>query len=184
MPLTDNMLSNNSYRPGDIFTAYNKKTVEIGNTDAEGRLILADAIAYTEDKLKPSCIIDIATLTGACIVALGECVAAYLTPHDELAAKIESVSRYTGEKIWRLPIVGEYEDNLKSDFADLTNVSAEKNAGTIIGAIFLKNFVSKTPWVHIDIAGTSWYSKKRGYLPKYATGYGVRLLLEMLKQWS
>ncbi|MBN1534746.1 MAG: leucyl aminopeptidase [Spirochaetes bacterium] len=184
VPLTDNMLSNSSYRPGDIFTSFSGKTVEIGNTDAEGRLILADAVAYAEKSLKPQCIVDMATLTGACIVALGECVAAYLTDDRELAGLLEESSSATGEKLWRMPLVKEYEENMKSDFADICNISSEKNAGTIMGAIFIKNFVEKTRWAHIDIAGTSWYSKKRGYVPKYATGYGVRLLVELLTRWK
>ncbi len=183
IPLTDNMLSNRSYRPGDIFTAYNRKTVEIGNTDAEGRLVLADAISYIEKTIKPDGIIDMATLTGACIIALGECVAAYLTENEELAGILEESSSVTGEKIWRLPLVKEYGENLKSDFADLCNISSEKNAGTIMGALFIKNFVASVPWAHIDIAGTSWYSRKRGYMPKNATGYGVRLLVEAVKRW-
>jgi leucyl aminopeptidase len=184
VPLTDNMLSNNSYRPGDIFTSYSGKSVEVGNTDAEGRLILGDAVAYTEQVLKPDCIVDMATLTGACIVALGECVAAYLTEDQELAGLLEEASAATGEKLWRMPLVKEYEENMKSDFADICNMSSEKNAGTIMGAIFIKSFISKTRWAHIDIAGTSWYSKKRGYVPKYATGYGVRLLVELLRRWK
>ena len=184
MPLTENMLSNDSYRPGDVFTAYNGKTVEIGNTDAEGRLILADALSFTEDKLKPSVIVDIATLTGACIVAFGETVAGYLSTDDALAAHMEEASKKTGDKIWRLPLYGEYDECLKSDMADLNNISSEKNAGTIIGAVFLKNFIKNTRWAHIDIAGTAWYSKPRGYRPKNATGFGVRLMVEAIRTWQ
>jgi leucyl aminopeptidase len=182
IPLCENMLSNNSFRPGDIFTAYNGKTVEIGNTDAEGRLILADALAYTVDRLKPDCIIDIATLTGACLVCFGEIIAGMLSTDDKLAERLFRAGEKSGERLWRLPLYREYDDDMKSDFADINNVSAGRNAGTIMGAVFLKNFVDKTPWAHIDIAGTSWYSKPRGYKPKHATGFGVRLFIDLLKQ--
>jgi len=184
IPLTENMLSSNAYRPGDIYRAYNGKTVEIGNTDAEGRLILADALSYMEKEIKPDAITDLATLTGACVVTFGETVAAYLSTDDELASAVESASARTGEKLWRLPYFNDYEDRMKSDVADLNNMAAEKNAGTISGAVFLKNFVEKTPWVHIDIAGTAWYSKVRGYRPKNATGYGLRLVVDLVKNWK
>jgi len=182
IPLAENMLGSRSYKPGDVYRAYNGKTVEIGNTDAEGRLILADALAYTADVIQPDVMIDIATLTGACIVALGEIVAGYLTTDERLAALIFEAGETTGERLWRLPLYKEYSEDIKSDFADMNNVAAGRKAGTIIGGVFLKNFVGKTPWAHIDIAGTSWFSKKRGYRPKYATGYGVRLFIELLKK--
>jgi len=176
IPLTDNMLSSNSYRPGDVYTSFSGKTVEIGNTDAEGRLILADALAFTETKIKPSRIIDMATLTGACVVTFGETIAGYLTDNSELSDAIYRAGENTGEKVWRLPMDSGYSENIKSEIADINNISSEKNAGTIIGAVFLKNFVKDTPWAHIDIAGTAWSSRQRGYRPRYATGYGVRLL--------
>ncbi len=182
MPLTENMLSNDSYRPGDIFKSYSGKTVEIGNTDAEGRLILADALAYTEKVLKPNFIIDLATLTGAVITTLGETVAAYLSTNEDLSEYIRISSEETGDKSWRLPFYPDFDDRMKSDIADISNVSSEKNAGTITGAVFLKSFITSTPWAHIDIAGTAWYSKKRGYRPKNATGYGVRLLTEIIRK--
>ncbi|MBN2160091.1 MAG: leucyl aminopeptidase [Spirochaetes bacterium] len=184
LPLTENMLSSDSYRPGDVFTAYDGTTVEIGNTDAEGRLILADALAFTVKRLRPACIVDIATLTGACLVTFGELVAGYLTTDDELGRLLEDAAAATGDLIWRLPIFKDYEDNLKSDIADICNISSEKNAGTIMGGIFLKNFVKNSKWAHIDIAGTARYSKQRGYRPKNATGFGVRLLLEALINWK
>ncbi len=184
LPLTDNMLSNDSYRPGDVFTAYNGTTVEIGNTDAEGRLILADAIAYTEKTLKPACIVDIATLTGACLVTFGEIIAGYVTNNDPLGILLEKAGEATGELIWKLPLYKDYEENLKSDIADLCNISSEKNAGTIMGGIFLKNFVTSSQWAHIDIAGTARSSKPRGYRPKNATGFGVRLLVEAISEWK
>ncbi len=184
IPLTENMLSSNAYRPGDIYRAYNGKTVEIGNTDAEGRLILADALSYMEKEIKPDVITDLATLTGACVVTFGETVAAYLSTDDSLASAVEGASARTGEKLWRLPFFDDYEERMKSDVADLNNMAAEKNAGTISGAVFLKNFVEKTPWAHIDIAGTAWYSKARGYRPKNATGYGLRLIVDLVKSWK
>ena len=183
-PLTDNMVAANAYRPGDIFTAYNGKSVEIGNTDAEGRLILADALSYVEKKLKPKAVADIATLTGSCLVALGESVAAYISEDEELQNLIEKSASKTGESIWRMPYIKEYEKNIKSDFADMKNIAGNRHAGTVIGAIFLKNFIENPKWIHIDIAGTSWYSEKRGYRSKNATGYGVRLFIDMLKNWK
>lgn len=184
IPLTENMLSSNAYRPGDIYRAYNGKTVEIGNTDAEGRLILADVLSFMEKEIKPDVITDLATLTGACVVTFGETVAAYLSTDDALASAVEGASSRTGEKLWRLPFFDDYEERMKSDVADLNNMAAEKNAGTISGAVFLKNFVEKTPWAHIDIAGTAWYSKARGYRPKNATGYGLRLVVDLVKEWK
>lgn len=184
IPLTENMLAHNAYRPGDVFTGYAGKSVYIGNTDAEGRLILADALAYTVDKLKPDYIIDMATLTGACIAAFGETVAGLLGTDDVLIEKIRRAAEKTGEQAWPLPLYPEFEENIKTDIADLSNMSSEKNAGTIHAAAFLKQFVGDTPWAHLDIAGTAWYSKPRGYRPKNATGFGVRLLTEMIKKWD
>lgn len=184
IPLAENMISHTAYKPGDVFTAYNGKTVEILSTDAEGRLILADALSFTEKTIKPKAIIDLATLTGACIVSFGEIVAAYLTNDEQLSTALTKASEATGEKIWRLPLYKEYNEEMKSDIADIVNVPAQRNAGTIMGATFLKNFVEDTPWAHIDIAGTAWYSKKREYVPKYATGFGVRLLYKLVKNIS
>ncbi len=182
VPLCENMLSNTSFRPGDVYKAHNGKSVEIGNTDAEGRLVLADALAYAEEKFKPGCIIDIATLTGACLVCFGEIVAGLISNNDPVADELFAAGEETGERLWRLPLYREYGEELKSDIADIRNVSASRNAGTIMGAVFLKNFVKKTPWAHIDIAGTSWFSKQRGYRPKNATGFGVRLLIEAIRR--
>jgi leucyl aminopeptidase len=184
LPLTENMLSNESYRPGDVFTAYNGTTVEIGNTDAEGRLILADALAFTEKKLKPDAIIDVATLTGACLTTFGELVAGYVTTDDGMGAALERAGEATGELIWRLPLFKDYEENLKSDIADICNIPAERNAGTIMGGIFLKNFIKNKRWTHLDIASTARATKQRGYRPKNATGFGVRLLVEAVTNWK
>jgi len=184
IPLTENMLSSNALRPGDIIIANNGLSIEIGNTDAEGRLILADALSLMLKEIKPDAIIDIATLTGSCVATFGETVAAYLSNDEKISGALESSSEITGEKIWRLPLFDDYDDRLKSDIADLNNVSSEKNAGAIVGAIFLRNFIDRTPWAHIDIAGTAWYSKARGYNPKYATGFGVRLLVDLIQRWK
>jgi len=184
IPLTENMLANHAYRPGDVVTSYSGKSVYIGNTDAEGRLILADALAYTVDKLKPDYIIDMATLTGACITTFGETVAALLGSDEELVSSIREAAAASGEQVWPLPILPEYEENMKSDVADLSNMPSEKNAGTIHAASFLKQFTGDTKWAHLDIAGTAWYSKPRSYRPKNATGYGVRLLTEVIKNWN
>jgi len=181
IPLCENMLSNKSYRAGDVFTAYNGKNVEVGNTDAEGRLILADAVAYTEKVLKPDYIVDIATLTGACLICFGEIIAALLSNNDALADMIFNSGEATGEKVWRLPLDKDYEELIKSDIADVKNTGQGRNAGTIVGATFIKKFIKDVAWAHIDIAGTSWFSKARGYKPKYATGYGVRLFIELFK---
>ncbi|MDR3237621.1 MAG: leucyl aminopeptidase family protein [Spirochaetia bacterium] len=180
MPLTENMISNTAYRPGDVFTAYNGLTVEIGNTDAEGRLILADALAYTVDKIKPSCIIDMATLTGACVVTFGETVAGLISTDEELTEKLRKSADRTGERLWPLPLYSDYEENMKSKIADLCNTASEKNSGTIHGAAFLKNFVGNIPWAHIDIAGTAWNTKARGYRPENATAFGIRLIVDFL----
>lgn len=182
IPLCENMLSNKSYRAGDVFTAYNGKNVEVGNTDAEGRLILADAVAYAEKALKPDYIVDIATLTGACLVCFGELIAALLSNDDALADMIYNSGEATGEKVWRLPMDKGYEELIKSDIADFKNTGHGRNAGTIVGATFIKKFIKDVAWAHIDIAGTSWFSKARGYKPKYATGYGVRLFVELFKR--
>ena len=180
IPLCENMIGNNSYKPGDVFTAYNGKTVEIGNTDAEGRLILADALSYTEKNLKPNYIVDIATLTGACLVCFGEIIAGLLSNNDTLAECLYEAGEDTDDRVWRLPLHEEYDEDIKSDIADINNISSGRNAGTIIGAVFLKNFIKDTSWAHLDIAGTSWYSKQRGYKPKHATGYGIRLILNAI----
>jgi leucyl aminopeptidase len=181
IPLTENMLSNDSFRPGDVYYSYSGKSVEIGNTDAEGRLILADAIEYTLDKLKPSLVVDLATLTGACVLTFGETIAAILSNNEELTHQLMKSSQVSGEKIWPLPIFHEHEENMKSDIADICNMPQEKNSATIHAAAFLKSFVGDIPWAHIDIAGTARYTKARTYRPKYATGFGVRLLVEFIR---
>jgi leucyl aminopeptidase len=185
IPSVENMPSGESYRPGDIIKLYNGKTAEILNTDAEGRLILADALAYGEKQYSPKAIIDFATLTGACIVALGTNVAAIVSNNEKLKQKINESSKRTTEEVWELPLNDDYMDMIKSDVADMKNVGIGRAAGTITAAAFLKNAIEETPWVHIDIAGVAWTqvaTKSKPYNPKGATGFGVRLILDYLQK--
>jgi len=184
IPSVENMPSGESYRPGDIIRLYSGKTAEILNTDAEGRLILADALSYGIKQYSPKSIIDFATLTGACIVALGNNVAGLVSNDQKLAEKIKRSSEKTFEDLWQLPINDDYMDMIKSNVADMKNVGMGRAAGTITAAAFLANAVNNTPWAHIDIAGTAWTqdaTKKKSYNPKGATGYGVRLILDYLR---
>jgi leucyl aminopeptidase len=183
MPLTENMPSGGAQKPGDIIKAYNGKTIEVINTDAEGRLILADALAYAA-KQKPEAIIDLATLTGAVIVCLGRAGAGLMSNDDKLAKTLEDAGLKTYERIWRLPLWSDYSELMKSDFADLKNVSGVGEAGTITAAAFLKEFVGETKWAHIDIAGVDLVNRPHPYFSKGATGTGVRLVTEALKNLS
>ena len=160
------------------------KQLKFLNTDAEGRLILADALAYGEKQYSPKAIIDFATLTGACIVALGTNVAAIVSNDEKLTKKIIDASKRTTEEVWELPLNQDYMDMIKSDVADMKNVGIGRAAGTITAAAFLKNAIEKTPWTHIDIAGVAWTqgaTKEKSYNPKGATGFGVRLILDYLQ---
>ena len=163
-------------RPGDILTASNGKTIEVLNTDAEGRLTLADALVYADKTVNADKIIDLATLTGACMVALGDGVAGVWSSDDDLAsALVDSASSESGDKTWRMPLEASYNDQLKSKIADMTNLGG-KYGGAITAALFLKNFVDKKkPYAHIDIAGPVWDNKKGG-----ATGFGAKLISEWL----
>ncbi len=181
-PFCENMIDADSYRPDDILTAYNGTTVEIKNTDAEGRLILADALSYAAEK-KPEVIIDIATLTGASLITLGYIGTPFISTDEKLSEKIKNASKKSLEKVWELPLWPEYEENIKSDVADIKNISEEGDAGVIIGATFLKNFVNEVPWAHIDIGTTVWSKADKGILTKGATGATVRLMMEMLREW-
>ena len=183
IPSVENMPGGDSYRPGDIVKLYGGKTAEILNTDAEGRLILADALSYVEERFSPRCIIDFATLTGACIVALGCNVAGMVSDSDDMAASISLSADRTAEGVWRLPLDDDYMDMIKSKVADIKNLGTGRAAGTIAAAAFLKSAIKGTPWLHLDIAGTAWMqpaSKKRPYNPPGATGFGVRLILDYL----
>ncbi len=179
IPATENAIGPDSYKPGDVYTSLAGITVEISNTDAEGRLVLADALSYVEEHFAPTQIIDLATLTGGIVVALGEEVAGLFCNNDKLAEKLKSASEVTGERVWRMPLVSEYNDMLKSSVADIKN-SAGRTASSITGALFLQNFIKKTPWAHLDIAGAAYYSDPKYYHPTKATGMGVRLLIELL----
>lgn len=185
IPSVENMPSGESYRPGDIIKMHGGKTAEILNTDAEGRLILFDALSYGIATYKPKEVIDFATLTGACIVALGTNVAGMVSNNDRLAEKLERASERTGEQVWQLPINDDYMDMIKSDYAEIRNTGPGRVAGTITAAAFLASAVGNTPWAHFDIAGTAWVqtgTKDKPYNPKGATGFGVRLILEYLNQ--
>jgi leucyl aminopeptidase len=185
IPATENLPGGRAAKPGDIVRAINGKTVEVLNTDAEGRLVLADALAWMVRNHHPEALVDVATLTGAVIIALGHYGAAVLSNHEGLAARIEAAARTSGERIWRLPIWDEFSDHLKGEAADLKNI-ADTNAGggTIAGGAFLREFVDETPWAHIDIAGTAWWEKDRPHLPKGPSGYGVRLLLDLIEGYG
>ncbi|HEX9912385.1 MAG TPA: leucyl aminopeptidase [candidate division Zixibacteria bacterium] len=182
VPATENLPSGTAYKPGDIIKSYSGKTIEIISTDAEGRLILADALAYAQ-KYEPKAILDIATLTGACVVALGNVVAGLLGNDQRLLNKVKRSAEKTGEKVWELPLYEEYDEQIKSDLADMKN-SGGRPAGTITAAAFLKKFVGKTPWAHLDIAGRDWEEKSKPYIPKGPVGFGVRLFLEFLRNWD
>jgi len=180
-PVVENAVGTKSYKPGTILDSYLGKTVEIGNTDAEGRLALADAMAYVVKNYKPSRIVDFATLTGSIVAALGEDYAGLFST-DKVADKILEAGDYVGEKVWRMPLPDDYNELLKSKIADLNNISSSNYGGAITAALFLKNFVGETPWTHIDIAGTARGSKRKHYWPVYGTGFGVRLMLEWLRK--
>ena len=180
VPATENMPSGRSMKPGDIVTAMNGKTIEVNNTDAEGRLILADALAYAAREGAER-IIDLATLTGAIIVALGSTHAGLFSNDDEWFAEVDAAARATGELGWRLPLHPEYFELTKGQYADLTNASEERKAMSIYAAEFLRQFVDDRPWVHVDIAGTAW-GLGRAYVGKGASGFGVRMLVDLAER--
>lgn len=182
-PLTENGIDAKSYKLGDVYTSHSGKTVEITNTDAEGRLVLADAISYAVKNLKPAAIVDLATLTGACVVALGDDISGLFSNDDELAELLLEASETTDEMVWRLPIPSDYFESYKSDIADMVN-SAGREGSAIKAALFLKQFVGEVPWAHLDIAGPAYIPKPKHYNPMKATGYGIRLLIEFLRQFK
>ncbi len=180
VPTAENAIGSGSYKLGDVYRAYNGKTVEINNTDAEGRLLLADALAYAVKELKPSLIVDLATLTGAAVVALGEDIAALFTAHESLSSALLAASETTGEPLCRLPLWDSYLESFKSEIADLVN-SGGREAGAVKAALFLQEFVGKEiPWAHLDIAGPAYLTKPKHYHSTRATGYGVRLLVDLI----
>ena len=179
VPTAENMPDGKSYKPGDVLTSMSGTTIEITNTDAEGRLILCDALHFAR-KYKPAVIIDLATLTGACVVALGHEASGLMGNNQRLVDALQEAGKRSGERLWPLPLWEEYGEAMKSDIADLKNAGS-RDGGTITAGWFLKQFVGKTAWAHLDIAGTAWGDKARPYCPKGATGVGVRLLIEYLK---
>jgi leucyl aminopeptidase len=182
IPLVENMPSGEASRPGDIIRTYKGKTVEIGNTDAEGRLILIDALAWTIEKHKPDAIIDAATLTGACAVALGEKIAGVFSFDGKLAEQIVESGEKTYERCWRMPLPEDYKAFLKSEFADIHNMSSSRYGGAITAALFLSEFVDDARWAHIDIAGPAYVKKPMDYCNTGGTGFGVRLFCDLMEK--
>jgi leucyl aminopeptidase len=181
VPAVENMPSGTAYRPGDVIRTMSGKTVEVLSTDAEGRLILADAIAFAKRRYKPAAMVDAATLTGACVVALGSVTMGMMGNDETLLARMKEASASSGERAWELPLHEEYFEQIKSDIGDLKNIGGPE-AGTITAGCFLKEFVGDTPWIHLDIAGVAWREKERmGYAPG-PTGAPVRLVVEFLSQ--
>jgi leucyl aminopeptidase len=178
---TENLPSGRSVKPGDIVTASNGRTIEVNNTDAEGRLVLADCLCHAVAQGAER-IVDLATLTGAVIIALGSTYAGLMSNDDELAARISDAGERTGEIVWRLPLHPEYAELIKGKYGDFDNAPEGRKAGTIVGGTFLSNFVGDTPWAHLDIAGSAW-DLDRAYVGKGASGYGVRLLVELAKSY-
>ena len=183
VPATENLPGPAALKPGDVITQYGGKTVEVVNTDAEGRLILADALAYGIKKYKPDMVIDVATLTGAVIIGLGHHRTGLLANDDELCARLLAAGERSGEPLWRLPLDQEYSKQLKSEIADLKNVG-KKDGGAITAAAFLKEFVGKTPWAHLDIAGTAWDFTEKSYIAKGPSGIAVRTLFDFVRNWK
>ena len=181
--LVENMPDGNAQRPGDVVTSLSGQTIEVINTDAEGRLVLADILTYTQDKFKPQAIINLATLTGAIIVSLGKEYAGLFSNNDTLAKAVETAGGQVDEKCWRMPMEKAYDDMLKSHIADMKNIGGPYG-GAITAACFLHRFIeNETPWVHLDIAGKAWSEKSKPTVPKGGTGFGVRLLNQMIDDW-
>jgi leucyl aminopeptidase len=178
------MPGGNAQRPGDIVKSFSGKTIEVLNTDAEGRLVLADALSFTENKFKPKFIIDLATLTGAIIMALGEEYAGLFSNNDELSNKIFNAGKKVNEKVWRMPLHENYDKLINSTIADIQNINYSGGAGSITAAQFLQRFIlNKTPWAHLDIAGMAFSKKAANLNPGGATGFGVRLLNKLIEEY-
>jgi leucyl aminopeptidase len=173
--LAENMPSGTAQRPGDVVKSMSGQTVEVIDTDAEGRLVLSDALWYTQDRFKPRAMIDLATLTGSIMVALGSEYAGLFANDDDLAEQLVAAGIATGERLWRMPLHESYDERIKSDIADMKN-DGGRWGDSINAAVMLKRFVGKTPWAHLDIAGVAWATEDRPTAPKGATGFGVRLL--------
>jgi leucyl aminopeptidase len=182
LPSTENMPGGKAYKPGDVLRTMSGKTIEVMNTDAEGRLILSDALTYA-CRYKPAVIVDIATLTGACRIALGQEASGMLGTSETHIQKMREAGEKTGERVWQLPLWEEYYELIKSDIADMKNTGG-RDGGVITAAALLSKFVEDRPWVHLDIATTAWTEKERSYTPRGATGIGVRLLTQFLRDYS
>jgi leucyl aminopeptidase len=180
-PCTENMIAGRANRPGDVITTLSGLTVEIDNTDAEGRLILGDALTYAR-RYKPQAVVDAATLTGACVVALGESCSGVLGNSEELIDRVRRAADRSGDRVWELPLWPEYFDRIKSDIADIKNTGG-RWGGAITAAAFLGRFTEDYPWAHLDIAGPAWRERELPYTPKGASGVGVRLLAELVAEW-
>ena len=174
--LVENMPSGTAQRPGDVVTSMSGQTIEVINTDAEGRLVLADALWYCQDRFKPQFMIDLATLTGAIIIALGHEYAGLFSNNDELSERLTAAGKATGEGVWRMPMGEAYDKMINCDVADMQNTGQDRSGGSITAAQFLQRFVNDLPWAHLDIAGTAWSKKERPTVPRGGTGWGVRLL--------
>ncbi|HET9443343.1 MAG TPA: leucyl aminopeptidase, partial [Acidimicrobiales bacterium] len=180
---TENLPSGRAVKPGDVLRIRNGKTVEVLNTDAEGRLVLADALSLAVEE-EPDAIIDLATLTGACVVSLGPDIAGLMTNDDGLATQVEAAAGRAGEPVWRLPLPARYRKHIDSEVADIKNIGMPGKAGTLSAGLFLKEFVGDVPWVHLDIAGPAFRDEADCYLPKGGTGFGVRTLVELLSNFE
>lgn len=178
----ENLVSGSSYKPGDIVVSMSGKSIEVLNTDAEGRVTLADALWYAAKEVKADKIVDIATLTGACVIALGDINTGAITNNEDLMDDVKKASELAGEPVWELPNNDEYREAIKGKFADLSN-TGKRGGGAITAGLFLEEFVDNTPWVHLDIAGTSYIDSERGYLPKGATGIPVKTLYYLVKEY-
>jgi len=183
VPATDNMPDGSALRPGDIIRHVNQVTAEVVNTDAEGRLILADALAHGIKTYQPDCVVDIATLTGAVIIGLGHHYAGMVSNNDELARRLEAAGKDAGEPVWRLPLNQDYIKQIESKVADIKNTGG-KAGGTITAAAYLSKFVGDTPWAHLDIAGTAWDFTEKSYIPKGPSGTGVRTFIHLIRSWK
>ncbi|HEU5048181.1 MAG TPA: leucyl aminopeptidase [Rickettsiales bacterium] len=183
--LVENMPDGNAQRPGDVVTSMSGQTIEVLNTDAEGRLVLADALWYTQERFNPAFVIDLATLTGAIVVALGTSRAGLFSNNDKLADQLFASGKKAGEEVWRLPLADVYDKQINSDIADMQNIGKDREAGSITAAQFLQRFIKdkKTPWVHLDIAGMAWAHGDLDVTPKGATGYGIRLLNQLVADY-
>ena len=185
VPATDNAVGHNSFTPADVLTALNGKTIEIQNTDAEGRLILADGLTYI-DRYHPRAVVDLATLTGSIVIALGHAFTGMFSNDDDLAGRLHAAGEATGEAVWRMPLPDEYNKLIESTIADVKNVGG-RAGGSIAAALFLQHFIGDYPWAHLDIAGTAWGEERTPKIPynlKGASGVGVRLLMALLRGYA